>query len=191
MKRETSGTSTALEVEPATLSNWLDQREVVLVDVRERFEHAAEHIPGDEHRSLSSTAGIARDTRYRGKRVVFYCRTGKRSRHAAQRFAHDTAEVYSLSGGIEAWKASGRRVVGDARVSRLDVMRQVQIAAGALVLVGTLLGALLSPWFLLLSGLMGAGLVFAGASGWCGMAILLSRMPWNRAMAEPDRSNAG
>ena len=59
-------------------------------------------------------------------------------------------------------------------------MRQVQITAGSLVLIGLLAGVLASPWALILSGFVGAGLVFAGASGWCGMAVLLARMPWNR-----------
>lgn len=32
----------------------------------------------------------------------------------------------------------------------------------------------------LLSGFVGAGLMFAGISGFCGLARLLVRMPWNR-----------
>ena len=59
-------------------------------------------------------------------------------------------------------------------------MRQVQIVAGSLVLTGVVLGALVSPGFYALSGFVGAGLLFAGASGFCGMARLLAFMPWNR-----------
>ena len=59
-------------------------------------------------------------------------------------------------------------------------MRQVQIAAGSLVLLGVLLGAFVAPAFYALSGFVGAGLLFAGASGFCGMARLLAAMPWNR-----------
>jgi hypothetical protein len=59
-------------------------------------------------------------------------------------------------------------------------MRQVQIAAGALVLLGLLLALLLSPWFALLSAAVGAGLIFAGLSGFCGLAELLQRLPYNR-----------
>ena len=44
------------------------------------------------------------------------------------------------------------------------------------------LGSLLvAPARIALSAFVGAGLTFAGASGWCGMAQLLRRMPWNRA----------
>lgn len=46
-----------------------------------------------------------------------------------------------------------------------------QMTAGGLVLAGVLLGAFVSPWFLTLSAFVGTGLMFAGASGWCGMAF--------------------
>lgn len=59
-------------------------------------------------------------------------------------------------------------------------MRQVQIAAGALVLLGVILGYGVAPGFFLISGVVGAGLLFAGISGFCGMARLLMKMPWNR-----------
>jgi hypothetical protein len=62
-------------------------------------------------------------------------------------------------------------------------MRQVQITAGSLVALGTALGWFVSPWFLILSGFVGCGLMFAGLSGWCGMAMMLGRMPWNRVKA--------
>ena len=89
--------------------------------------------------------------------------------------------AYVVDGGIEAWKQAGLPVARNARAP-LELMRQVQIAAGSLILLGAVLAATLSPWFLLLSGFVGAGLVFAGVSGFCGMALLLARMPWNRAM---------
>ena len=65
----------------------------------------------------------------------------------------------------------------------LELMRQVQIAAGSLVLIGVLMGSMVHPGFFGLSAFVGAGLTFAGVSGWCGMARLLSVMPWNRAAA--------
>ena len=67
-------------------------------------------------------------------------------------------------------------------------MRQVQIAAGSLVLLGVLLGFLWRPEFYALSGFIGAGLLFAGITGWCGMAKLLVVMPWNRQGAATPSS---
>jgi len=61
-------------------------------------------------------------------------------------------------------------------------MRQVQITAGSLVVLGIVLAVLYSPWFMALSAFVGAGLVFAGVSGFCGMANLLAFMPWNRPL---------
>ncbi len=61
-------------------------------------------------------------------------------------------------------------------------MRQVQIGAGGLTLIGVALGFLVHPGFFGLSAFVGAGLTLAGATGWCGMAMLLRAMPWNRAV---------
>jgi hypothetical protein len=88
-------------------------------------------------------------------------------------------EAYKLAGGIEGWKQAGLPVVTDDR-QPIEINRQVMIAAGSLVLLFVLLGGLVAPAFCLLAGLIGAGLVFGGVSGWCGMAKLLEAMPWNR-----------
>ena len=111
---------------------------------------------------------------------MFQCRTGQRSAHAAMRYRRTDEPVFHLAGGLEAWKKAGRATRRAAGAPKIDVMRQVQMTAGLLVLTGVLLGWLVTPWCLILSGFVGAGLFFAGASGWCGMAKLLAKMPWNR-----------
>jgi hypothetical protein len=73
--------------------------------------------------------------------------------------------------------------VGLDRHQPLELQRQVQLGAGLLAFLGTLAGVLVSPWFLIVPGFVGAGLTVAGATGFCGMARLLVRAPWNRAMA--------
>jgi len=62
----------------------------------------------------------------------------------------------------------------------ISIMRQVQIVAGSLVLIGTLLGVFVSPKFLFLSGFVGAGLLFAGITNTCAMAQLLAKLPYNQ-----------
>jgi len=89
---------------------------------------------------------------------------------------------YLLDGGLDAWRKANLPVEED-RSQPLEIMRQVQIAAGSLVLIGVLLGLTVAPGWFGLSGFVGAGLVFAGTTGWCGMAHLLSIMPWNRRAA--------
>ncbi|MCA9310581.1 MAG: rhodanese family protein, partial [Phycisphaerales bacterium] len=149
-------------------------------DVREDFEHAGERIAGSHHAALSRFDEQGLSGAHGDKRVVFYCRTGRRSEDAATRYAATGQPGFHLAGGIEGWKAAGRPTQKPAGGPRLDVMRQVQVTAGSMVLLGVVLGITVSPYFLILSGFVGAGLVFAGLSGWCGMAMLLSRMPWNR-----------
>jgi rhodanese-related sulfurtransferase len=116
--------------------------------------------------------------------LVFHCRSGARTAGNAGRLAaaSEGCEAFILEGGLEAWKKAGLPVSIDRR-QPIELMRQVQIAAGSLVLLGIVLGALVAPGFYALSAFVGAGLLFAGLSGFCGMARLLAVMPWNRRAA--------
>ncbi len=104
----------------------------------------------------------------------------RRHANAAKLLARGFSQGYCLQGGIEAWKAA-EFAVHTNRKAPLEMMRPVQIAAGGLVVPGAALGAGVNPAFYALSAFIGAGLLFAGLSGWCGMALLLKAMPWNRA----------
>jgi len=86
-----------------------------------------------------------------------------------------------LEGGLLGWKAVGYSTMID-RSKPIELQRQVQIIGGSLILIGQILAWLVSPLFFGLSAPLGAGLVFAGTAGWCGMANLLRSMPWNRAI---------
>lgn len=169
-----------VDVSPDLLTQWLRSGEAVLVDVREDFEHASERIEGAENHPLSKFDAAALRARHAGRRIVFHCRSGKRSADAATRFQSGDAPVFQLAGGIQAWKDAGLATLRPTTGPRVDVMRQTQMAIGTFVLAGVLLGAFVSPWFLILSGFMGAGLIFAGASGTCGMAVMIGKLPWNR-----------
>lgn len=167
------------EVDPKTLKAWIDQDRALLIDVREPTEFAREHITGARLMPLS---GFDPDdfAHEHDKIGVFHCRTGNRTGLAAQRLlATSFSEVYHLDGGLEGWKAAGLSVHVNKKAP-IDIMRQVQITAGSLVVLGVALAALVSPWFLLLAGGVGAGLTYSGASGSCMMARMLGMMPWNR-----------
>jgi rhodanese-related sulfurtransferase len=158
----------------------LETGDAVLIDIREHDEHAREHILGARLAPLSAIGAHDFD-RDHGKAVVFHCKSGMRTQaNAAKLLARGFREAYILDGGIEAWKAAGLPVHAN-RTAPIEIMRQVQITAGTLILIGVVLGWLVHPLFFALSGFIGAGLLFAGASGWCGMAMLLRAMPWNRA----------
>jgi rhodanese-related sulfurtransferase len=152
----------------------------VLVDVREADEYARERIPGARHHALARL-DAENPARPGDDVLVFHCRSGARTKANASKLAAaaGSCEAYILEGGIEAWKKAGLPTALD-RGQPIELMRQVQIAAGSLVLVGVLLGALVAPAFYALSAFVGAGLVFAGVTGFCGMARLLAVMPWNR-----------
>ena len=158
----------------------LIQAGATLVDIREADEFRREHIPGARHHALSGMEG-ASPLRSDREVLIFHCRSGARTKTNARKLAAaaQDCQAYILDGGLEAWKKAGLPVTLD-RSQRIDIMRQVQIAAGSLVLLGVVLGALLSPGFYALSGFVGAGLLFAGVTGFCGMARVLSAMPWNR-----------
>lgn len=152
---------------------------VYLVDVRTPAEHRGAAIKGSVLLPLDQLS--AEQLPEQDLPVVFYCRLGRRSMVAAERVqAQRTSwKILSLEGGIEAWKAAGCPVESQSR-DVLPVDRQTQITIGAIVLLGTLLGIFVHAGFLLLPLFMGAGLIFAGVSGWCGLAKLLAVMPWNQ-----------
>lgn len=151
----------------------------VLIDIRAADEHAREHIRQARHvpmEQLTST-GVAIDG---ANTVIFHCRSGNRTHMNSQVLAACLdGDGYVLEGGLDAWKKAGLPILTD-KSQPLELQRQVQIAAGSMVVLGAALGAGVSPWFYLLSGAVGAGLVFAGLSGFCGLARVLARMPWNR-----------
>jgi rhodanese-related sulfurtransferase len=165
----------------AEQANKLFQRGATLIDIRDADEHARERIPQSH---LIPVAEIGRTPLPEGaSTVIFHCRSGNRTiANAAKLRASTGCEAYILEGGLDAWKRAGLPVVTDRR-QPLELLRQVQISAGTLVLLAVILGATVSGAFYLLAAFVGAGLVFAGATGTCGLARVLQLMPWNRRMA--------
>ena len=170
-------------ITPDQAARLLREGGATLVDVREADEHARERIPGARNLPLSQldTADLAVAA---GGTVLFHCRSGARTQGSAARLAAraEGCEAYLVEGGLDAWKRAGLPVAMDRR-QPLELMRQVQIAAGSMVVLGVVLGALVAPGFYALAGFVGAGLVFAGVTGTCGLARILRLMPWNRASA--------
>ena len=129
---------------------------------------------------------------HEGKPVLFHCRSGARTLANAPRLAAklgEACDAYIVEGGLDAWKKAGLPVATDRR-QPLELLRQVQIAAGGLAFFGTLLGLFVSPWFLIVPLVVGAGLMNAGLTGFCGMARVLLRMPWNRRAYGPQVGRA-
>lgn len=165
---------TALE-----LKKRLDKDEVLLIDVREPAEHRSEYIDGSY---LIPIGEISIERLPSTKRpIVIHCSSGKRSSDACGKLLalNPSLDVSSLEGGIIAWNQAGYNVKkSGSNILPLD--RQTQIVVGFIAFSGTILGTWMNYVFYILPGFIGAGLMFAGITGWCGMAKLLAKMPWNR-----------
>ena len=173
--------STLTKIDPKTVADGLKAGRFHLIDIREADEFAREHIGGAVSIPLSRVeqADVKLEA---GRTAVFHCKSGMRTEaNCARLAARVDGEALILEGGLDAWKKAGLPVADNAKAP-LPMNRQVQITAGTLVLAGTLIGAFVHPAGQVLSGFIGAGLVFAGLSGWCGMANVLAVMPWNRTV---------
>jgi rhodanese-related sulfurtransferase len=158
----------------------------LMLDVRTPAEYAALHVPGAALEPLDSFKATRVAERYAGAKTPLYiiCRSGTRAKEAIGRLEKaGHTECHLVEGGIEEWERAGLPVErGPSRVISLE--RQVRIAAGAVVLIGTLLGVYWIRGFLAVPGAVGAGLIFAGVTDRCGLAVVLGKMPWNRAGVE-------
>jgi rhodanese-related sulfurtransferase len=175
-------------IAPAELQKLLAvQPGLPLLDVRTPAEYSEVHVPQARNvplDQLSPKALFDAGQLPQGQPVYLLCRSGGRATKAAEQFARagfDQGIV--VEGGTQAWIEAGLPVVtrGDTKVISLE--RQVRIAAGSLVLTGVLLAYFVHPGFIALSAFVGAGLVFAGVTDWCGMSLLLAKLPWNQKSA--------
>jgi len=173
-------------IAPSRLFEKIRQGEPVeLIDVRTPAEFGEVHAEParlepldrlDPRRIMAAMNGSV------DRPLYVICRSGSRANKACEAFrAAGFSNVASVEGGTQAWEAAGLPVIRGKKAISLE--RQVRIAAGSLVVLGTALGYFFHPGFLGISAFVGAGLVFAGVTDTCGMAMLLARMPWNQAGA--------
>ena len=171
-----------LNVTPKELAKWIANDEVVIVDVRETVEYNQHHLKKATNLPLSEVRlDHTHMPDHTGKKLVFHCKSGRRSQMACDKIMAEGTEVnvWNLEGGIDRWMAENFDVeVSTSKV--IPLQRQVLLAAGLVVLTGVLLGFNVNPNWFLLSGFASLGLIFAGLTGWCGMAMLLAKMPWNK-----------
>lgn len=153
---------------------------ILLIDIREPEEYKREHIPGSKNIPLSQLAEYDFSGE-KNKTAFFLCAHGNRTKNATSLIENlGFQKAYCLEGGLGQWKNCGLETCINKNAP-LPLMQQVQIAAGSFVLLGLLLALFISSWFLLLTAFVGTGLIFAGATGWCGLAKLLGKLPFNRS----------
>jgi len=169
----------------------LDPDSMVILDVRSPEEYVRVHIPGSVLHPLEELDGAALRAIVRDERpVVLVCDRGARAGEGAARLqAAGLGESMVLEGGIEEWERAGRPVRRAG--ARLSLERQIRIGAGVIILAGFALAAAVNPAWLALPAFVGAGLIFAGVTGFCGMGVILARMPWNRPGASGPACRQG
>jgi rhodanese-related sulfurtransferase len=168
------------------VSELLAAGECQVVDVREFSEFNNERIGEARLMPLSNFEAHADEIDHT-KPVYLMCRSGNRAKQAAEKLAkRGFTDIHVVAGGMAAWTGASLPVVrGESNVWSLE--RQARFAAGSIVLIGVLLGFLISPYLYFISALIGAGLIFSAITDWCGMAMVLARLPWNKGPVACDK----
>jgi rhodanese-related sulfurtransferase len=177
--------TTAASITGAALLQRLAAHSAIVIDVREPGEFAGGHVPGSINVPLGGLA--AHDFgKLDGRGIVLVCASGRRSERGCDALsalpALAGADISSLEGGVAAYTSAGGTLAATGR-GVIPIERQVFAIAGALVLTGVLLGALVHPGFYAICAFVGAGLTISGLTGFCGMALLLAKAPWNQRAA--------
>lgn len=171
-------------ISPQEAARWLADGEAILIDVREADEFRAEHIAYANSLPLSALQDLFKQMNIpENRKIVFQCLKGTRGGQACmtiQSCGSCNNVLYNLDGGITAWKEAGLPVVSSVISSGISIFRQVQIIIGGLIAALVVCGLLGLTFGFMIAGLLGFALFMAGLTGWCGLAMLLSKMPWNK-----------
>jgi len=181
----TSFAQSKKSVTPAELQQLAQSGDIDLLDVRTPAEFVTAHVPGARSAPLDTldAAAFLKARSGQSKPIYVLCQTGGRARKAIEKFERAGFDGCVLvEGGTQAWMDAGLPVIRGASKT-LPLMRQVQIAVGLISATGAALALAIHPLFALLPLLTGCGLLFAGLTGTCGLALLLAKIPWNTATA--------
>jgi rhodanese-related sulfurtransferase len=178
----TATTQVPTTVSPAQAAGLVDNGARIL-DVRTTGEFESVHIPGSYNVPLDLLSEHRSElTQSIDQPVILVCASGMRAKQADNALREAGLQSLTiLEGGINAWEQHGQPVIKGKQKWSLE--RQVRLVAGSLVAVGAIGGLFVWQPLTLLSLFVGAGLTFAAITNTCGMAILLSKLPYNRGQA--------
>lgn len=169
-------------ISPQQAHAWLVSGEAVLIDVRQEDEFKEEHIAYALSFPLAQIDHLFDHLQFPSERkIIFQCLRGKRGEQACAVVKHNPhhPHVYNITGGIDAWKNDGLPVIS-MKAPKISLFRQVQIIIGFLILAATVIGFCGHVWGFAVAGFFGAALFLTGLIGWCGLALLLAKAPWNK-----------
>lgn len=161
----------------------------IVIDLRTNAEVASECIDNCINLPVQELEHIVLETLLTEKKhqqgdIYLLCQTGRRADMALEKLKGQSKRNFVvIDGGLNALKANGAKIISGSK-NIISLERQVRIAAGLLVLVGVLLGYFIHPGFFVISGFVGAGLMFSGITDTCGMAMVLAKMPWNKVSVQ-------
>lgn len=150
-----------------------------IIDVRDRQEFAAgseaqvcwpvSEINGETLSEFVRETKLSPD-----KTVVLLCARGMRASQAAEKLRPLIPNPIAVVEG-------GRAALATGSTQTMSIERQVRIAAGSVVLLGVVGSTLVHPALIAISAFVACGLIFAGITDWCGLGLLMMRMPWNQS----------
>ena len=173
---------------PRSLSDIIERgQKAHLIDVRTPAEYRSGHavgaisVPLDQLHPDQLSERLGDVEAGRTHPLFLTCQSGLRAEQAAKRLSHAGFDnVYLVAGGTEAWAKAGLPMQRCG--SAISLERQVQIAIGALLVLKVAFGFTIHELFFAAIPLIGAGLIIAGLTRWCGMARLIAMMPWNKGV---------
>ena len=170
----------SLSITPSQLFSLINQgTPVKLIDVRNPDEYAQAHVPQALNVPMDQLEARLKDLG-NGEAVVLLCQSGNRAKLCQDLLQGKCEQAKVLEGGTVGWIKAGYDTVGN-RVIGLPIMRQVQLTAGLMIVISSILAITVSVNWIGLALFVGCGFTVAGATGFCGMARMLAIMPWNRA----------
>lgn len=164
------------------LRDLIEAGKAELLDVRTEMEYRSGHIAGARHIPVDTLEQMDRmEAPAEGRTLCIICQSGKRAERA-HRHLKEKLGISScvLEHGMNAWEEAGLPVEKEA-AARLPLIRQVQIIIGLVNLLTIALGCFVHPLWLIVPAFTSCGLLVAGLTGFCGLALVLARMPWNRS----------
>lgn len=169
---------------PQQAKEWLDQREAIIIDVRNLTSYKALHIPNSLH--VPDSTKIAQSvTEHPTERVILVCQNGGQATQISHMLlmqpTPETAGIlfYVLDNGLNGWRNADLPVVRDMDLG-MPIDRQVQITLGLALLVSLIFGWLFSSLWFIFVFLIALGLLLSGLTGWYGFQQLVLLFPWNR-----------
>jgi rhodanese-related sulfurtransferase len=173
-------------ISPSSLGALLDKEEPVnLIDVRTPAEYRSGHaigaisIPLDDSLPEKLTERLGNPHAGKQQPLFLTCQSGFRANKAAEQLRNAGFDnLFLLDGGTEAWKKAGLPMQRCG--SAISLERQVQIVIGTLLVLKVFFGFTVHELFFAAIPIIGAGLIVAGITRWCGMTRFLAMMPWNQ-----------